>query len=510
MYGTDAYERRLLDADRRAALARIAGDRAERLAYLFCVTPRRPLLAGTHRWARDLPMRVTGGERGAGNSAPTADELDALVLLHMANLAEQASAGDGSPGRWLVRVRDLAELLLDGEAIVPPAFIAQLAVLSDADESRARIAYLEAVCEEREEARVDGLSLAAACCPVVPEPCVWLAFMSRRRGDHHAARSWASEARKRLAGLGTPWDKRLTFDRWLATIDTLEHSPNLDPTLPSRALTHPQALFEAVVPRGAHAHQASRAGATGVSVRPDPRAGRRRFYRYIEALADSAGSRAGAVYPDLEARPWHDASEFPIVGYLESNYPAIRDEILALDATRFHRESEHIDRTGDWDVVFLYERGRRRDEACRACPVTTHGIEAYPTMRTPGGLIYVSRMRPMTHITPHRGPTNLRLRCHLAIKVPTGDCAIRVGDETRRWREGRCLVFDDFLMHEAWNRTDEDRVVLIVDLWHPGLSDTEVMLLAALHNYTYLHAERLGRYWSANAAAARETQSGAA
>jgi aspartate beta-hydroxylase len=430
----------------------------------------------------------------------------------MANLAEQASAVDGSPGRWLVRVRDLAELLLDAEAIVLPVFIAQLAALSDADESRARTAYLEAVSEERDQARADGFSLAAACCPVVPEPCVWLTFVSRRRGDHDSARSWAGEARKRLAALGTPWDKRLAFDAWLEIIEALERSPNLDPTLPSSAVTHPQALLEATVPRARRVRWTSRSGAIGpaVSGPPDPAAGKRRFHRYIETLADTVGARAGAIYPDLESRPWHDASEFPIVGYLESNYPAIRDEILALEATGFHRESERIDRTGDWDVVFLYERGRRRDEACRACPVTNHGIEAYPAMRTPAGLIYVSRMRPGTHIAPHRGPTNLRLRCHLAIKVPTGDCAIRVGDETRRWQEGRCLVFDDFLVHEAWNHTDEDRVVLIVDLWHPGLSDTEVMLLEALHNYTFRQAERLSRYWSTNSAAAREAQSGPA
>src|SRR5205807_9903576 len=147
---------------RRAAVARIAGDRAERLAHLFGVTPRRPLFAGTHRWARDLSTRATMGERGAGGEAPTADDLDALVVLHMANLAEQAHAADDSPGRWLVRVRDLAELLLDAEAIVLPMFIAQLAAVSDADEAHARTAYLEAVSEERDEARTDGFSFAAA------------------------------------------------------------------------------------------------------------------------------------------------------------------------------------------------------------------------------------------------------------------------------------------------------------------------------------------------------------
>jgi aspartate beta-hydroxylase len=63
-------------------------------------------------------------------------------------------------------------------------------------------------------------------------------------------------------------------------------------------------------------------------------------------------------------------------------------------------------------------------------------------------------------------------------------------------------VFDDYFEHEAWNHTDEDRLVLIVDLWHPGLSETEVMLLEGLQGYAHSHAERLARYWSANARAA--------
>ena len=175
---------------------------------------------------------------------------------------------------------------------------------------------------------------------------------------------------------------------------------------------------------------------------------------------------------------------------------------------QFHPESERIARSGDWEVAFLYERGRRHDDVCDALPVTSRGIETHPTIRTLAGLIYVSRMRAGTHIAAHRGPTNLRVRCHLGLKVPAGDCAIRVGDETRRWQEGKCLVFDDYFDHEAWNRTGDDRVVLIVDVWHPGLSTIEVSLLQGLHRYAHLHARKLNRYWSANAAAAHSDRRG--
>jgi aspartyl/asparaginyl beta-hydroxylase (cupin superfamily) len=65
-------------------------------------------------------------------------------------------------------------------------------------------------------------------------------------------------------------------------------------------------------------------------------------------------------------------------------------------------------------------------------------------------------------------------------------------------------VFDDRFEHEAWNRTREDRIVLIIDLWHPGLSTTEVRLLEGLQEYAAAHARKLSRYWAANAAAAKQ------
>jgi beta-hydroxylase len=46
-------------------------------------------------------------------------------------------------------------------------------------------------------------------------------------------------------------------------------------------------------------------------------------------------------------------------------------------------------------------------------------------------------------------------------------CAIRVGSETRHWQEGRVMIFDDTFEHEAWNRTDNQRVVLFVDIMRP-------------------------------------------
>jgi len=47
-----------------------------------------------------------------------------------------------------------------------------------------------------------------------------------------------------------------------------------------------------------------------------------------------------------------------------------------------------------------------------------------------------------------------------------------------------------------------DRIVLIVDMWHPGLAPAEVRLLEGLQRYGYAYARQLNRYWQRNDAAA--------
>ncbi len=500
VYGTEAYRHRLIPLSRRREVCALAGERAERLAYLFAVTPGRLLFAGTHRWAQGL-VAASRDHSGQASAAPpaTGEELDALVLLHLANLAEQAQAPDGSPGTWLVDLRELAEVVFDSDAVTPPLFIATLAGFSKTDESACRGAYGDGLVQIDPALRADRLAMAAAICPVVGEPCAWLAYEARRRGEVAAAGEWAQTAERRLLRLGAAWDKRLRFDEWLTVITLLDGEIG---ELSTATATDPRALYHEVT--RADRGQGASVEATLANSRTDPPAATARFQRYMGMLADATTPAGRLLYPDLDRRPWWEPAACALAVDLESHSQEIREEILALDPSRYTPESERIPRAGDWDVVFFYERGRRHDEVCDACPETTRVIEGDRAMRTAAGLIYVSRMGPGTHIQAHRGPTNVRVRCHLGIAVPDGDCAIRVEDQSRHWSEGRCLVFDDSFEHEAWNHTTDDRIVLIVDLWHPGLSSGEVHLLAGLHRYASGYARRLDRYWALNAAARRE------
>ena len=133
-----------------------------------------------------------------------------------------------------------------------------------------------------------------------------------------------------------------------------------------------------------------------------------------------------------------------------------------------------LDHDLSWGAYFLWTHGRRIDAHCAACPATVAAVEHAPMVhvRARAPAVFFSELQPNTHIPPHHGATNTRLTVHLPLIVPDG-CAFRVGDQTRPWVPGELFIFDDTILHEAWNRSDTRRVVLIFDIWHPMLTALE-------------------------------------
>jgi aspartyl/asparaginyl beta-hydroxylase (cupin superfamily) len=98
--------------------------------------------------------------------------------------------------------------------------------------------------------------------------------------------------------------------------------------------------------------------------------------------------------------------------------------------------------------------------------------------RSPMALFSV--LRPGMHIPPHNGLLNTRLICHIPLIVPPG-CRLRVGNETRNVEFGKALIFDDSIEHEAWNDSDETRLILLFEIWRPELDAGEKVALTAMY-----------------------------
>ena len=200
-------------------------------------------------------------------------------------------------------------------------------------------------------------------------------------------------------------------------------------------------------------------------------------------------------YPGLAEREFHPRAAFPWLARLEAATDAIRGEMLALIASEqgegvpYVQYAPHepldqwrpLNHNRDWTAFHLFDRGRRVAANADRCPVTVALLAETTQPGIPGASpnAMFSALAPRTAIPPHVGVNNARLVCHLPLVVPAG-CWFRVGAETRPWQAGEAFVFDDTIEHEAMNPSDELRVVMIFDVWHPGLAAREQAAVAAL------------------------------
>ena len=123
-----------------------------------------------------------------------------------------------------------------------------------------------------------------------------------------------------------------------------------------------------------------------------------------------------------------------------------------------YQESNEI----GWDVAPLMIGGVRIPERCKKFPFL------FELVGKISGVISVSYslLKPGTHIVPHKGYDDYSekmYRFHMGMIIPEGDIGIRVEKDIRKWKNAKSFVFDDFMIHEAWNFTCQNRLVLIID-----------------------------------------------
>jgi beta-hydroxylase len=168
-----------------------------------------------------------------------------------------------------------------------------------------------------------------------------------------------------------------------------------------------------------------------------------------------------------------DVKDFVWVSEVEANTNAIAAELEVVlnnyesvpELKKLSAEQERIVSGNRWKSFFFYAYGERVEKNCMQCPVTDRTARKIPGMLT----AFYSILEPQTRLTEHRGPYKGVLRYHLALKIPKekDKCGLRIEQEVRHWENGKSLVFDDSYLHEAWNDSEEMRVVLFVDFVRP-------------------------------------------
>jgi aspartate beta-hydroxylase len=199
------------------------------------------------------------------------------------------------------------------------------------------------------------------------------------------------------------------------------------------------------------------------------------------------------LVPGIKPKRYFEPAAFQGVEELQRATEEVRGEFLALAEEKganlsgrlngLHGAENGRAGSGKWSMIPLIRNGKVVDEFASRCPRTmevAHRLDM-PRLSLISPSLYFSVLEPNSRIAPHTGITNARLIAHLPLIVPDS-CGFRVGGETRRWEVGKAIVFDDMTTHEAWNDSDRIRVVLIADLWRPGLSLAERQTITELMN----------------------------
>ncbi len=173
--------------------------------------------------------------------------------------------------------------------------------------------------------------------------------------------------------------------------------------------------------------------------------------------------------------PYLDRENFPWIAELEANWETIRDEAQAMMRYReaipplneISPDHKILAAMGKWRSFFMWAYGAHIDENIARCPKTAALVQRIPGMRTAMFSIH----EPGMVIPPHEGVTKAICVLHLGLQTPPEaekeNCAIRVDGQVKSWADGEAFVFDDTRVHDTWNHTDTDRIILLVHFDRP-------------------------------------------
>lgn len=168
-------------------------------------------------------------------------------------------------------------------------------------------------------------------------------------------------------------------------------------------------------------------------------------------------SRRRKVIDDLIFK--HNIND--LLDELENNFNLLKDEFY-----KNVKEKQFIDypvlsyTNGGWKVTGINWRGCRINQYEKQFPLFFNIIDKYRDLIQIAGY---SVLEPNSVIFKHRDDDEM-ITCHLPLKIPQGDCRFKIGDHLVKYTEGKSIMFYSNDLHEAWNKTNEQRVILLVEL----------------------------------------------
>jgi beta-hydroxylase len=163
--------------------------------------------------------------------------------------------------------------------------------------------------------------------------------------------------------------------------------------------------------------------------------------------------------------------QIPELKLLEDNWETIRDEAIHLANLQAIKAPELHNDIGfnsffkyGWKRFYLKWYNAKHPSAQVLCPKTVALLNQIPSVKA----AMFAELPPGGQLNPHRDPFAGSLRYHLGLVTPNHDqCYIDVDGQRHSWRDGQSVIFDETYVHDAYNRTLENRIILFCDVERP-------------------------------------------
>ncbi len=177
------------------------------------------------------------------------------------------------------------------------------------------------------------------------------------------------------------------------------------------------------------------------------------------------------TFSEVDNSPYIDINKLPELNEITDNWETIREEAINLDNAAAITDSDKLDDLGfnslfksGWKRFYLKWYGTRVKSAEKLCPKTVELLNSIKSVKA----AMFTMLPPGARLVRHRDPYAGSLRYHLGLITPNSDdCCIYVDGDKYGWRDGEAVIFDETFIHYAENNTDENRIILFLDVKRP-------------------------------------------
>jgi ornithine lipid ester-linked acyl 2-hydroxylase len=213
---------------------------------------------------------------------------------------------------------------------------------------------------------------------------------------------------------------------------------------------------------------------------------------------------------NIQTPPYLDRKKyFPEHKFLEDpkNFAKIQEEVrnvlkikndLPLTKNTYGKQNYYIgggdqqkDNEDGWRLLMLKSGSDITEKGQKICPFLCSLIKKIKNIKSCAVSIIPKKKAIPIHVGYYKG----FIRYQLAVIIPEDreNVFICVNGEKYSWKEGEGVIFDDTYPHKVYNNTDEDRVILYIDVERSHMSNwltyMNKTLLKLLENSSYVKDE---------------------